>query len=412
MAERLRYRLVVEGDNLSGGIRAKTKSRQKDLNIIERAAKTFYRPELDCLRFFAFLFVFISHAFSIRPDYYQHLGMSQQMALWVSKAVGSGGLGVVLFFVLSSYLITELLLRESEQRGTLDVKSFYIRRALRIWPLYFFFLVVVFLIIPQQSIYAIKTNFFISMMLFVGNWACVIYNGMGASVAGPLWSISVEEQFYIAWPLIISKVGVKHLKRICLGLIVVSNLTRVVMEKKGAGFIAFWCSTVTWFDAIAAGALLAIFLRGGVPRWSSVTRLLLCVGGFVVWLLSIRFRDRLIYPDIAYYPLVVFGSCLILLGVLGSSLRLPILVYLGRISYGLYVFHAAALVLASLVFVNYSPLCALTGLVITLIFGSVSYALLEQPFLKLKKRFTYVTSERVAFAEPGATVLSREVNPQ
>ena len=223
---------------------------------------------------------------------------------------------------------------------------------------------------------------------------------MGASVAGPLWSISVEEQFYIAWPLIISKVGVKHLQRICLGLIVISNLTRVVMEKKGAGFVAFWCSTVTWFDAIAAGALLAIFLRGGVPRWSFVTRIVLCVGGLLAWVLSVRFRNELIYPDIVYFPVVVFGSCLILLGVLGSNLRLPILVYLGRISYGLYVFHAAALALASLVFVTYSPLCALAGFVITLALGSASYALLEQPFLKLKKRFTYVTSERVALGEP------------
>jgi peptidoglycan/LPS O-acetylase OafA/YrhL len=102
---------------------------------------------------------------------------------------------------------------------------------------------------------------------------------------------------------------------------------------------------------------------------------------------------------------------MILIGVLGSNLRLPILVYFGRISYGLYVFHAAALALVSLVFVVYSPLCALAGLVTTLILGSVSYSLLEQPFLKLKKRFTYVRSEPVAFAESGATVVSREVNP-
>jgi peptidoglycan/LPS O-acetylase OafA/YrhL len=337
--------------------------------------------------------------------------MSEEMALWVSRAIASGGFGVVLFFVLSSYLITELLLREFEQRGILDVKSFYIRRALRIWPLYFFFLVVAFLIIPQQSDYSIKTNFFIPMVLFVGNWACVFAGGMGASVAGPLWSISVEEQFYIAWPLIISKVGVKHLKRVCLGLIVIANLTRVIMEKKGAGFVAFWCSTVTWFDAIAAGALFAILLRGRVPRWSLVTRLLLCVGGLVVWVLSIRFGNQLIYPDIFQYPLVIFGSCLLLVGVLGSNLRSPILVYLGRISYGLYVFHSAALALASLVFVVYSPLCALAGLVITLSLGSASYALLEQPFLKLKKRFTYVTSERVALGESGGTILAREVNP-
>jgi len=379
--------------------------------IEKRASNTFYRPELDCLRFFAFLFVFISHAFSISPDYYVQLGMSQQTAAWVSKAIGSGGLGVVLFFVLSSYLITELLLREYAQRGTLDVKSFYIRRALRIWPLYFFFIILVFLVVPQESPYSIKPNFFISMLLFVGNWACVFGGGMGASVAGPLWSISVEEQFYIAWPLIISKVGLKNFKRTCLGLIVFANLTRVIMEKRGAGFTAFWCSTVTWFDAIAAGALLALLLRGGVPRWSSVTRVLLFFGGLIVWVLSARFRDQLIYPDIVCYPLVVLGSCLILIGMLGSNLRFPFLVYLGRISYGLYVFHVAALALASLVFIAYSPLHAFAGLVITLTLGSASYSLLEQPFLRLKKRFTYVTSEPVGFADSGRTILSPEVNP-
>ena len=103
------------------------------MSLINKQSKaTFYRPELDCLRFFAFLSVFISHAFSINSSYYADLGTSPRVALWISKVIGSGGLGVVLFFVLSSYLITELLVRENERMGRLDVKAFYIRRALRI----------------------------------------------------------------------------------------------------------------------------------------------------------------------------------------------------------------------------------------------------------------------------------------
>ena len=130
------------------------------------AKPTFYRPELDCLRFFAFLFVFISHAFSISTDYYIQLGMPGELAAWVRAAVGSGGIGVVLFFVLSSYLITELLIREHTRRGSLDIKAFYIRRALRIWPLYFFFLFLIYIVIPRESIYSLKTNFLLSMLLF------------------------------------------------------------------------------------------------------------------------------------------------------------------------------------------------------------------------------------------------------
>lgn len=352
----------------------------------------FYRPELDCLRFFAFLFVFISHAFAIEPDYYTHLGMSPEAALWLSKTVGVGGLGVALFFVLSSYLITELLIREHNRTGKLDIKSFYIRRALRIWPLYFFFLLLVYIVIPQSSIYALQTNYLIAMFLFVGNWACVFLGGMGYSVAGPLWSISVEEQFYLAWPLVISRVGVKYLKHVCIVVIILANLVRIIMEKKGAGFVAFWCSTVTWLDAIAAGALIALLLRGAAPSRSRLQRFLLGGGGIAVWILAARFRHFLVYPDVGSYPLIIIGSVMMLLAMLGSGVRNPFLVYLGRISYGLYVFHVLALAIASLLFVKYSPLHALTGLALTLLMGAISYRWLEEPFLKFKKRFTHVAS--------------------
>ena len=362
--------------------------------VIDKTPRsTFYRPELDCLRFFAFLFVFVSHAFSIDSSYYTALGVSPELSVWIAKAIGSGGLGVVLFFVLSSYLITELLIREHNQRGNLDVKSFYIRRALRIWPLYFFFLLLVYVVIPRESIYSLKTNFLVAMFLFVGNWACVFTGGMGASVAGALWSISVEEQFYLAWPLVISRIGVKHLKGVCISLIIFANLTRILMEKKGAGFVSFWCSTVTWFDAIAAGALIALFLRGKTPNRSLIVRLLLGGGGLAIWVVSLRFRNSFIYPDIVFFPLVTVGSGMILVSVLGSDLTNPILVYFGRMSYGLYVFHALALAIASRIFVNYSALHAVAGLVITIAMGALSYHFLEKPFLTLKKRFTHVSSD-------------------
>lgn len=355
----------------------------------------FYRPELDCLRFFAFLFVFVSHAFAIEIGYYTHLGMPHAAALWLSKAIAVGGFGVALFFVLSSYLITELLIREHSRTGRLDVKSFYIRRALRIWPLYFFFLLLVYFLIPQQSIYALSGTYLAAMLLFAGNWACVFFGGMGASVAGPLWSVSVEEQFYLAWPLIISRLGVKRLKTVCFVVIVIANLTRIVMEKKGAGFVAFWCNTITWLDAIAAGALLALYLRGGVPRLSQVQRVLLFAGGFIVWLMPARYSEFLIYPDIVAYPLIVAGSVMMLLAVLGSRFTNPILVYLGRISYGLYVWHVLALAIVSLLLTKYSPLYALAGFAATILLSAISYRWLEQPFLKLKKRFTHVASRPV-----------------
>jgi peptidoglycan/LPS O-acetylase OafA/YrhL len=355
----------------------------------------FYRPELDSLRFFAFLYVFISHAFSITTDYYTARGMPPQAALWLSKSVAVGGFGVALFFVLSSYLITELLIREHRQSGKLDVKSFYVRRALRIWPLYFFFLILVYLVIRQTSVYALPGKFLLPMFLLVGNWAVVFYNGMGYSVAGPFWSISVEEQFYLVWPLVIARFGVKHLKRICVATIILGNVSRLIMEKNGAGFIAFWCSTFTWLDAIAAGALVSVLLRGRAPYRSFRQRCFLITGGLVLWIVLARVTSFLVYPDVVGYPLIVAGSVRILLGFLGSGIANPILVYLGRISYGLYVWHVLALALITRLFPKYSFLNALAGLALTILIASISYRWLEEPFLRLKKRFTHVRSRPV-----------------
>jgi len=372
----------------------------------ESSQLVFYRPELDCLRFFAFLTVFVSHAFSISPEYYTQRGFSSALSTWISKAISSGGLGVVLFFVLSSYLITELLIRETDRMGSIDIKSFYIRRALRIWPLYFVFLTLIYLILPQESRYSLKTGFFISMLLFVGNWASVFWGGMAESVAGPLWSISVEEQFYLAWPLILSRIGVSHLKTACISLIVLANAVRIIMEKKGAGFVAFWCSTVTWLDAIAAGALIALWLRGTTPQRSLKVRWLLGVGGLCLWVTTVRLSRLFIYPDIIFFPLTIIGSCMVLLAVLGSQFRNAVLIHLGRMSYGLYVVHAAALALTSLIFVKYTVRHAVVGLAITIVMGTISYYCLEKPFLRLKRRFTYVVSEPTVMEDVASSKVS------
>src|SRR5215831_4185884 len=103
------------------------------------ASQSFYRPELDGLRFFAFLFVFITHAFSDDATVYVARGVPWWIAHLAARLAHIGRYGVPLFFVLSSYLITELLIRESRLRGRIDVPRFYARRALRIWPLYFVF---------------------------------------------------------------------------------------------------------------------------------------------------------------------------------------------------------------------------------------------------------------------------------
>src|SRR5262245_52057346 len=109
-----------------------------------RAPSPFYLPQLDILRFFAFLAVFLNHTFPHDIDSFVHMGAPRVVAKVLLLIVKSSSFGLDVFFVLSSYLITTLLLREIDFRGRVDLGRFYLRRALRTWPLYYLFLAVCF----------------------------------------------------------------------------------------------------------------------------------------------------------------------------------------------------------------------------------------------------------------------------
>src|SRR5579871_6137530 len=111
-----------------------------DESVAPRRVERFYQPELDALRFFAFFGVFLFHAAPRYIEFYDHAGAPRWLGNLLISAFGAGAFGVDLFFALSAYLITSLLLRERNATGTLDLRGFYMRRILRIWPLYFAFI--------------------------------------------------------------------------------------------------------------------------------------------------------------------------------------------------------------------------------------------------------------------------------
>jgi peptidoglycan/LPS O-acetylase OafA/YrhL len=370
----------------------------------------FYRPELDGLRFCAFLAVFASHGLPRDAAAYSRL-LPLPLAQFVAGSLDAGGNGVDLFFVLSAYLITELLLREFEGTGRLDVRAFYVRRALRIWPLYFTFLLGAFFFESRLLGAQLPAHHFFAFLLFAGNWACVRW-GYPHSSAAPLWSVSIEEQFYIAWPLVLSAFGVTRIKRIALVMFGVATLARVVLYLQGAGWLAFWCNTFARLDSIAAGALIAVTLRGRGAGLGAVARGALAVGGVLLWVAAkwgvvvwgapARFIT---------YPAVTLGSAAMLLAALrpagsGSWLAHPALVYLGRISYGLYVFHVFCIAFVA----RRAPWWAVPALSLafTVALAAVSYRWLEKPFLKLKERFARVRSRPVEEI-PAAPALSAAV---
>ena len=147
--------------------------------------RRFYQPELDGLRFYAFLGVFVYHTLP-----------SQAMPWLWGAVIKSGAAGVDLFFALSAFLITSLLLRERQQTGRISLRLFYLRRILRIWPLYFVVLalgVVLAHTVPDQRL---PWYYIAGYLLFIGNWVSAAF-GHPQSICSPLWTVSIEEQFYL-----------------------------------------------------------------------------------------------------------------------------------------------------------------------------------------------------------------------
>lgn len=364
----------------------------------------FYHPELDELRFFAFLMVFCHHAFPHDPAFWTKLGLPLFLARVIAGIGATGAFGVSLFFVLSSYLITELLLREKQLIGTLDIRSFYIRRILRIWPLYFAFLalaVALQWIVPGQHV-TLRAGVWFSFL--AGNWF-IVFHGFPSSVIFPLWSVSIEEQFYITWPAVVRKVSETGMLLFAGGLLAAATVARIYLGMDHALEGDVWCNTFVQLDPIAAGILIAVLLKGEIPRLSRLARVAMMLAGITALAFgSLYFgikNDPLTTARIVLgYPSVAIGGALLLLSVLRSrtSGGNRALIYLGRISYGLYVFHVLGLLIsdhtvpdqtASLF--RYS-LRVGVALAATIAMAAVSYRWLETPFLSLKQRFTHVLS--------------------
>jgi peptidoglycan/LPS O-acetylase OafA/YrhL len=373
-------------------------SRRLPESASKRAGASFYRPELDALRFFAFLGVFVFHA-TRSAD----LGFLGSLSPWAAAVSDSGAYGVDLFFALSAYLITALLLREKESQGTLDLKAFYLRRILRIWPLYFAFLAFALFLsrIGLQSQH-LAVPYVAGYLLLTGNWVYTVY-GVPSSVAIPLWSVSIEEQFYLLWPMAVRKASRQAMMWIAFSLLVVSNCVRVLLVHAGAPASAIEYNTFVRLDPIALGILLALFLGYRLPRISTLARIALFSVGAATWVVVARYavlNGREISPASAIFghPAIAIASLAMLVAILGSNSLLsnPALVYLGKISYGLYVIHEFGLLAAEKAMGGHMDAkSTAVGLLLTIALAAASYRWIETPFLSLKKRFTYVSSRSV-----------------
>ena len=387
---------------------------REDLISSPRTASVYYRPELDALRFFAFLCVFSFH----RMDYVPTDPLRDRCLYLVGNV---GPFGVPVFFLLSAFLITELLLRERDTTGRIHIQAFYVRRILRIWPLYFaafFGLALLNHFVPGVG--AADPVAWLAFTFFAGNWYIVKHGWIAGSV-DPLWSISVEEQFYIAIPLLAAWFGRRAVALVSGILMAVAYGTVLYYGMHTTrGDNGEWTNSLLQFQFFAAGTLLAVVLRGRVvevPLWMRGAGFLL---GFACWFTAlIHYEVKSWEPHptpagaVLGWGLVLAGSVLFFLAALGTPARFVPgwLSYLGRISYGLYVVHSLVFFLIfekALPVMRHSfPAMALpvalrdwfwTVVVLAASIGlaAASYRWFERPFLRLKSRFTFVRSREEA----------------
>jgi len=377
---------------------------------MENERSRFYCPELDCLRFVAFLAVFVNH---LDQQFHSVVKLDSPGEWMFLCIVKSGLFGVDLFFCLSSFLITMLLLREYDLRGSIDVRAFWIRRILRIWPLYYVFLLLSAIVfspwLQQQLLGGWR---FVNYWFFLGNWDCV-YHDWHHSPIGPLWSISVEEQFYLAWPLLLLAVSPGRILPLAVAALIGANLFRLVHGT--SNFVQQWANTLYQVDPIAWGAIAAYFARANRLNFSIPLRSVLFLTGVGV-MPSYFFchgfdtffhgKDVMLFPLSAFCCILVVVSLYDLKGVPWNGRIMKTWAYLGRISYGLYVFHMLAMTWVVLQLYGYGAyggevigmfagikwvgFAASLGL--TILLAWISYTFLETPFLKLKKKFTYIPS--------------------
>jgi peptidoglycan/LPS O-acetylase OafA/YrhL len=373
----------------------------------------FYLPELDALRFFAFLAVFLGHSFNnTAASHYPETHQDLRGAL-VSTMAGSGGYGVDLFFALSAFLITQLLLREQNLTGTLEVRRFYLRRILRIWPLYFCFLSVVATIGIwfRQPIHT-PAKWMLMYLLLSGNFAYALWGWAPSLATSQLWSIALEEQFYLLWPLFVRGRCRRQLIAAALAMVVVSVAARAICWLVSAPAPLVWTNTLTRLDPIAGGILLGVWTMDKTPKLRSQTRAILMASGILTMFVVSTFCHPGSSPNTAVtlffgYPAVTLGCLAILVSVLGVKVHENRLmaragIYLGQISYGLYVWHFLALLLTLKGLSRAMPFAgdwigssifeAICALGLTIAISAASYRFLEMPFLKLKSRFAMIPS--------------------
>jgi peptidoglycan/LPS O-acetylase OafA/YrhL len=316
-------------------------------------------PSLDGLRAISIALVMLSHLIK-----WKHVSLPVLQAY--------GDLGVHVFFVLSGYLITDLLLRERERTSSIDLPTFYLRRAFRIFPAAFVFLAVVVVLYWREIrwVHVAAAVFYVANLDLSRPW-----------IFGHLWSLSIEEQFYLLWPVALKK-WQRHRVAILIGVFVGTPVMRAILYAiKAHGPVTASLPVVS--DQLAIGCLLAIFAKR-LPRIPGYIALLMTVVAIILPLYPATSAGRSLFMLFVLRPLLhvsIAGIVLHVIQVPYAALNLGPVAWLGKISYSLYLWQE---LFCSNPYLHYGYILVVPAIVC----ACLSFYLVEQPMLRVRERIS------------------------
>lgn len=358
----------------------------------ERKVSPVYYKGLNGIRAIAALSVIVSHLFEV---------MKEVNPAFAFSSMDMANFGVTMFFALSGFLITSLLLLEQQQTGAVHIKAFYVRRILRIWPIYYLYIALCVISIPLLTGTSILQPSLGYYLAFGANIPFIL--GGGLTGISHMWSIGVEEQFYAFWPWLFRKVNniATKLWIVVIVLILLRVIGYVLLKQFDFPWV-YRVVHVVRFDCMGIGGIAALLYHqkskwvqvlASVPAQlvSGTVLVLIALGKFRMWML------------IEHQLVALLTVCIILANIVHTKpllqLENPVFNVLGKISYGLYVYHPLIIIVTvamlkgtSLSVAAMSWLLFAIALTASIVLSYLSYEYFEKPFLKWKTKFALVKS--------------------
>jgi len=357
---------------------------------MENNQEKIYLPSLNGIRAIAAMMVLFWHISQFFPMF----GLS-------GKENPISGFGVTLFFVLSGFLITYLLLKEKNIYSTISIKNFYIRRILRIWPLYFFAIILSIIFIPFLTNISLPQNIINSYLfyfLLLPNIPFALNTTI--SIITPLWSIGVEEQFYAFWPILFKKS--KYILYSLIGVFCVFLFTKLFFRFTENWFLYSYFGA-TRIHCMALGAMGAFWTLSTQPLKKILFHPLLQIVCWIHLLIS-SFTGVIHIASVIDHEIYAVIYLIIILNVSINpktliSLENKFFDFIGKISYGIYVYHMFVITILSYFLMN-SFKDSITNKIflyfliisITIIISWISFEVFEKRFLKMKTKFSKILS--------------------